>query len=93
MKKFSIEFANGNIFEIELRRIAEYRAAIVFSGMINIGSFEYQKELDVILKDPVFARDYLENDMLWRDIFPLGSFIKPLFHYHDAWVKKEVKIK
>ncbi len=77
-KNILIKFTNGDWFEIPLKAIAEHRAN--FYHLNSEPNHEnWQGEVDYILDTAFEGLHWLQNNMEWEDIYPLGIFINAEF--------------
>lgn len=97
-KEIEVKFPNGDIFVVDLWDVAVNRAKYYSTadeyGEFEEGSMEWDAEIDLVMNDDWIGLDWLQNNMDWVDIFPLGYFKEAeIYNYNEEFLNSKISIK
>lgn len=94
-KYLKVRFANGDLFEVPARVIAENRANYYADlDGYDLNSNEWEAEIISALNDDFEIEDWAANNMEWRELEPYAKRIDSdeEFDYEDGWTDADVEL-
>jgi hypothetical protein len=93
-QSLKIQFANGEIFYVPTRIIAENRANSYCSiDGYDEGSSEWEAEVEFAMDSEFEIEDWVKNNMNWSDLEPYARKADPDdFDYENGWMDAEIEI-
>lgn len=94
-KYLKVRFANGDLFAIPARIIAENRANYYADlDGYDLGSNEWEAEVITALKEEFEIEDWAGNNMDWKDLEPYAQRINENieFDYNDQYPDADIEL-
>ena len=90
MKKITVTFSDGTVWEIPASVVAESRAKYYEEREPGC----YEEEYDITIKDGMEMMDWAENNMNWSDVRSKAKKIQTKSaDYEDEWTNADKEIK